>query len=304
VHVTTGTGRYSAAPIEPGPEWTQTTLAFADLRGGAPAGRGPVDAAAVTGVAIEPASARPFYQAPSGLYHAMLCPLMPYGIRGAIWYQGEGNSGRAWQYRKLLPAMIAGWRKAWGQGDFPFLIVQLPFYRQRRAEPSEGEWAELREAQLMTHRRVPVTGLAVTIDTGDAGDPHPRDKRPAGERLARWALGDVYGRGGLYGSPLFETAAFEGARVRIRFRFAEGLRAAGGGAVRGFAVAGEDRKFVWADAVVEGETVVVSSPQVARPAAVRYAWADNPDCNLVNAAGLPASPFRTDDWPGRTTEKR
>ena len=199
---------------------------------------------------MEPGTGREPERVPSGLYHAMLCPLVPYGIRGVIWYQGEGNSGRAWQYRKLLPAMIGGWRKAWGQGDFPFLIVQLPFYRQRLANPGEGEWAELREAQLMTLRQVPNTGLAVTIDTRRGRRPAPAQQAP--RRRAPGPLGAgrcLRPRRAYYGAPLYDSAAFEGPRARIRFRH---RRAAceplDGGALRGFAIAGEDRKFVWAEA--------------------------------------------------------
>ena len=300
-----GERRYTAPVIQPRAEWTEAVLPFDTLRSFGAGGRQPFAPRAVTGLAIEPGSGRDAERVPSGLYHAMLCPLVPYGIRGVVWYQGEGNSGRAFQYRKLLPAMIRGWRQAWGQGDFPFVIVQLPYYRQRPVNPSGGGWAELREAQLMTFRNVPKTGLVVTIDTGDAGDPHPRDKRPVGTRVALWAEGDVYGKGGIYSGPLFDSASIEGAGVRVRFHHTgTGLTGLDGGALRGFAIAGEDRKFVWAGASVEGETVVVSSPQIPKPVAVRYAWSDNPDCNLGNREGLPASPFRTDDWPGLTFAAR
>ena len=236
----------------------------------------------------------------SGLYNAMIAPLAPYQIKGAIWYQGESNAERAYQYRKLLPAMIASWRKAWGQGDFPFGIVQLANFMAQNDQPGESHWAELREAQSMT-AAMPNNGLAVAIDIGDAADIHPRNKEDVGKRLAAWALSGVYGKDVPGSGPVYESMAALGNAVRIKFKHTHGgLVAKGGEPVKGFAVAGEDRKWVWADAKIDGETVVVSSPQVAKPVAVRYAWANNPVCNLYNKAGLPASPFRTDDWKGLT----
>ena len=232
---------------------------------------------------------------PTVLYGAMIAPLTPLAIRGAIWYQGESNAGAAFQYRTLFPAMIRDWRKAWGRGDFPFLFVQLANYMARAAEPGESAWAELREAQTRT-LSVPHTGMAVAIDIGEAGDIHPKNKEDVGARLARWALADTYGQAVVKSGPLFDTLALEGSAVRVRFRHAAGLKA-DGGAPRGFAIAGADRQWRWAEARVDGETVVVSSPAVPQPVAVRYAWADNPDATLRNGEGLPASPFRTDDWP-------
>ncbi len=233
---------------------------------------------------------------PTVLYGAMIAPLTPLAVRGAIWYQGESNAGAAFQYRTLFPTMIRDWRRAWGRADFPFLYVQLANYMARAAEPGESAWAELREAQAMA-LALPKTGMAVAIDIGDAGDIHPRNKQDVGSRLARWALADTYGREVVASGPLYRSPSVEGAALRIRFDHAAGLATADGATPKGFAVAGADRKWRWAEARIEGPTVVVSSPDVAQPVAVRYAWADNPEATLRNGAGLPASPFRTDDWP-------
>ena len=239
----------------------------------------------------------------SGLFHGMIAPLVPFAIRGVIWYQGESNAPRAEQYRTLFPAMIRDWRDAWGQGDFPFYFVQLANWRASRPEPGESAWAELREAQLRTLAE-PNTAMAVTIDIGMANDIHPRNKRDVGLRLARFAQTELYGADLVASGPLYESHTIKRERVTVRLRSARGLRARGGDPLSGFAIAGEDRKFHWANARIEGETVIVTHPRVPKPTAVRYAWADNPVCNLVNAAGLPASPFRTDDWPGITAGRR
>jgi beta-xylosidase len=233
---------------------------------------------------------------PTVLYGAMIAPLTPLAVRGTIWYQGESNAGAAFQYRTLFPTMIRDWRRAWGRGDFPFLYVQLANYMTRAAEPGESTWAELREAQAMT-LALPKTGMAVAIDIGEAGDIHPRNKEDVGSRLARWALADTYGRHIVESGPLYRSVSAEGAALRVRFDHAEGLATADGAPPRGFAVAGADRKWRWGEARIDGTAVVVSSPDVAQPVAVRYAWADNPEATLRNGAGLPASPFRTDDWP-------
>ena len=236
---------------------------------------------------------------PTVLYNAMLKPLMPFAIRGAIWYQGESNAGRAYQYRTLFPTMINSWRVNWGIGDFPFLFVQLANFRQTAAQPGESDWAELREAQAMT-LSLPNTGMAVAIDIGDADDIHPKFKQEVGRRLALNALAQVYGQDIVYSGPIYKSMSFEGDKIRITFDHVGGGLTAGGKMPEGFAVAGEDKKFVWAEAKIEGNTVLVWSPQVPKPVAVRYAWADNPVCNLYNVEGLPAAPFRTDDWPGIT----
>ena len=229
------------------------------------------------------------------LYNAMISPLIPYGIRGSIWYQGESNASRFVQYRKLFPAMIECWRRAWGEGAFPFYFVQLANYMKRADVPTESEWAGLREAQSMT-LKLKNTGMAVIIDIGDAGNIHPTNKQDVGKRLALWAEAKVYGKRDIeYSGPLFRKMKVKGGRAFLAFDHAKGgLAAQGGGRLEGFAIAGADGRFVWADAEIDGERVVVSSPGVREPKAVRYGWADNPAVNLINRAGLPASPFRTD----------
>jgi sialate O-acetylesterase len=239
---------------------------------------------------------------PTVLYGAMIAPLTSYAIRGVVWYQGESNAGAAYQYRTLFPALIRDWRRAWGIGDFPFLYVQLANFMARAPLPGESAWAELREAQTMA-LAVPDTGMAVAIDIGDANDIHPRNKREVGRRLSLWALADTYGRPILKSGPLFQNLAVEGAAVRVRFKYGNALTTTDGTPPRGFAVAGADRRWQWAQARVEGDTVVVSSPAVPQPVAVRYGWADNPDVSLCDAEGLPAVPFRTDDWPGITAPR-
>jgi len=239
---------------------------------------------------------------PSVLYNAMIAPLVPFAIRGVIWYQGESNAGRAYQYRTLFPTMIRDWRSAWGS-NFPFYFVQLANWHAHKAEPDESDWAELREAQLMTLRE-PQTGMAVIIDVGDEVELHPRNKLDVGRRLALWALAGPYSQKVVPSGPLFDRHTIKDNAVRIRFKHADGLKTSDGGPVKGFAIAGEDHRFVWADGRIDGDTVIVSSPNILKPVAVRYGWADNPIVNLYNQAGLPASPFRTDDWPGITATRR
>jgi sialate O-acetylesterase len=225
----------------------------------------------------------------------MIMPLTSYAIRGAIWYQGEANAGRPAQYRKLFPAMIRDWRSAWEEGDFPFLFVQLANYGVYRFPVN---WPELREAQLKT-LSLPKTGMAVTIDIGDGGDIHPKNKQEVGHRLALAAESIAYGRDVIYSGPIYDSMAVEGGRIRLRFKYVYGgliARNSLGQGLSGFEIAGSDHKFFAAAAKIDGDTVVVSSESVPHPAAVRYAWAQNPPCNLYNLAGLPASPFRTDDW--------
>jgi sialate O-acetylesterase len=238
----------------------------------------------------------------SNLFNGMVNPIIPYGMKGVIWYQGESNASRAEQYRRLFPAMINDWRNHWGQGDFPFLFVQLANFKPRAAEPGESDWAELREAQAMA-LKLPATGMAVTIDIGEANDIHPANKQDVGLRLARAAEHVAYGKELVYSGPIFESMRIVDGAARLTFRHVGGGLEARGGTLKGFSIAGTDKKFVWADAKIDGNEVVVSAKAVDAPVAVRYAWADNPEATLYNAAGLPASPFRTDDWPGITAGK-
>jgi sialate O-acetylesterase len=238
------------------------------------------------------------------LYNGMIAPLLPFAIKGAIWYQGESNADRAYQYRRLLPAMIADWRKRFEVGAFPFYIVQLADWQQTNAVPRDHPWAELREAQALTAEKVKNCGLAVAIDIGDAADIHPKNKREVGRRLALSALSETYDKEIAGSGPEYEKMKKDGNAIRLTFEHTDGGLVARGGKLTGFAIAGEDRKFVWADAVIDGEAVVVSAPSVPNPVAVRYAWDINPVCNLYNGAGLPAIPFRTDHWPGVTAERK
>jgi len=235
---------------------------------------------------------------PAALYNGMIAPLTPYTIRGAIWYQGESNAGNARLYRKLFPTMILSWRRAWN-AEFPFLFVQLASYNAKKipltGQPEESQWAELREAQTMT-LELPRTGMAVAIDVGEPNDIHPKNKQEVGRRLSLIAEASVYYREQEYSGPLFAGAQTEDGRIRLSFRNSAGLKAGDGGKLKGFTIAGEDKKFALADAEIEGDHIVVSSPAVKEPFAVRYGWADVPECNLVNETGLPASPFRTDSW--------
>ena len=312
--------------------------------------------------------------APAGLYNGMIAPLVPYAIAGAIWYQGESNAGRAYQYRTIFPAMITSWRQEWKQGDFTFLLVQLAAYQSIWMQPINAAWPELREAQSMT-LALPKTGMAVTTDLGNEGDIHPKRKQEVGARLALAARGVAYGENIAYAGPTYESMQKEGNRITLTFKnVGGGLTAKGDGLnsapsgtyhemvlprmrkqaaqanaaaakqpdredlaavveklqaaiekfeqaaanvkanrpkalearnaedlnskVKGFAIAGEDQKFVWAHAEIVGKNkVVVHSPNVKEPAAVRYAWENYPVCNLFNQEGLPADPFRTDDFP-------
>ncbi len=228
---------------------------------------------------------------PANLYNGMIAPLIPYTIRGAIWYQGEHNSRTPETgalYSLQLPLLIADWRARWGY-DFPFAWVQLPNFNR-----TGGGWEVVRESMLKS-LSVKDTGMAITIDIGDPKDIHPKNKQEVGRRLAMWALAKVYGKPGASSGPLPASHEIRGQEVCVRFQHADGGLVAKGGELRGFVIAGADRQWVPAQARIDGQSVIVSSPQVKQPVAVRYAWSDNPDCNLYNGAGLPATPFRTDE---------
>ncbi len=250
-------------------------------------------------------SATPF-SSPGVLYNANIAPMIPFAIKGVIWYQGEANAGRAEEYKQLFPAMIKDWREQWGQGDFPFLFVQLANYTPETEKPGDSDWAELREAQTKT-LALPNTGMAVTIDIGEAHDIHPKNKEDVGKRLALAALKVAYGKDTVYSGPMYQSMAVEGDKVRLRFSHTgSGLITKDKyGYIRGFEIAGADKKFHWAKAYLAGNEVVVYGEEVKNPVAVRYAWANNPGpLDLYNQEGLPASPFRTDTWPGITAGKK
>lgn len=235
---------------------------------------------------------------PSVLFNGMVNPFVPYAIKGAIWYQGENNAGAAYAYRKLFPNMIKSWRNAFGQGDFPFLFVQLAPYQKIEDQPTQSAWAELREAQLLTLKASPKTAMAVITDVGDPNDIHPRDKEPVGARLALAARKLAYGQDILASGPIYKGMKRRGSDITLYFDHVGRGLVSKDGELKGFAIAGEDRNFVWANAkIVDGNKVVVSAESVKDPVAVRYGWANCPVVNLWNKDGLPASPFRTDDFP-------
>jgi sialate O-acetylesterase len=229
-----------------------------------------------------------YHNVPSRLYNGMINPLLPYAIQGVIWYQGESNSGAADVYRNLFPALIADWRAQWGQGDFPFLFVQIT--------PHNNMTPEIREAQFLTLGKASNTAMAVTTDVGDAQNIHPIKKEPVGQRLALAARAIAYAQPIEYSGPLYKSAQINGNSMTISFDHTGTGLLAQDGPLKGFAIAGEDKVFVPAQAEIKGETVVVTAPQVTNPVAVRYGWANVPEVNLYNQEGLPASPFRTDDW--------
>ena len=240
---------------------------------------------------------------PTSLYNGMIAPLLPLTITGTLWYQGEANTDAAYSYRSLLPALIRDWRGRFAQGDTPFLIVQLPNHMGRNAKPESSAWAELREAQALTARDVPGGGLAVTIDIGEAMDIHPKNKQDVGLRLALLAESQLYKLPVAGSGPRFRTQTIEGSAIRLAFDATDALTSSDGAPLTGFAVAGADKRFHWAEARIDGGSIVVSATGAPTPVAVRYAWASNPACNLTDASGLPAAPFRTDDWPGTTWPK-
>lgn len=241
---------------------------------------------------------------PLVLYEGMIEPLAPFGIRGAIWYQGEANFLRAHQYRTLLPLMIGDWRKVFQQGNFPFYIVSLPAFMAHRDQPGDDAWSELREAQAVTAATVKNCGLAVTVDTGDANNIHPQDKQTVGERLALCALAQEYHRKVVCAGPTFVSFTHRPGALKLNFAHTDGGLVVKGDKLEEFSVAGKDHQWHWAEAKLAGDSVIVSSPDVSEPVAARYAWQANPRATLFNGAGLPATPFRTDDWPGITDQHK
>ncbi len=237
---------------------------------------------------------------PANLFNGMIAPIIPYAIRGAIWYQGENNAANdlARLYSIQLALLIQDWRQRWGEGAFPFAWVQLPNFHPRTTnivETNYHNWCIIRECMLKT-LAVENTGMAITVDVGEANNIHPKNKQAVGHRLALWALAKVYDQNIPYSGPLPDGQEIKGNEIDLSFKHADGGLVAKDGDLKGFAIAGEDHHWVWANARIEGHQVIVSSPEVKSPKAVRYAWAANPDCNLFSGAGLPASPFRTDDW--------
>ena len=250
------------------------------------------------GAAMQPLASQTFIRwKPLGLYNAMISPLLNYRMKGVIWYQGESNAGKPIEYRKLFPALIQDWRNNWDEGDFPFLFVQLPNFMESQSQPSESNWALLREAQLKT-LSLQNTGMAVTIDIGEWNDIHPLDKKDVGKRLALAAQRVAYYDSTVvYSGPIYHSMKIRGNKIILTFtNTGSGLIARGSKELKCFAIAGKDKKFVWAKARIEHNTIIVWNTKIKNPKAVRYAWADNPEgANLFNKEGLPASPFRTDE---------
>jgi len=261
---------------------------------------------------------------PSCLFNGLIHPILNYGIAGIIWYQGESNEDRAWQYRFVFPLLIQDWRNQWKQPNRPFYFCQLANFKQKQKQPSESAWAEIREGQSMA-LKLPNTAEAVLIDIGESNDIHPKNKQETGTRLANVVLANHYGKAIPFSGPVYESMKVEGDKIRVAFTHTEGglvakalpatyivkttagltaplVRNSPKSELEGFAICGADHKWVWADAKIDGTDVLVWSDQVPAPVAVRYAWADNPTCNLTNAAGLPATPFRTDDLPALTRD--
>ena len=237
---------------------------------------------------------------PAVLFNGMITPLLHFPIKGAIWYQGESNAGQAYMYRTLFPAMIQSWRKAWGQADLPFYFVQLAPFMAISKDPQESNWAELREAQLLTSQNLPNTAMAVITDVGDEKDIHPRQKAPVGERLALWALKNQYAKSVQASGPVFKSLKIEGTKAILEFaQVGKGLEIKGD-TLNGFTLAGMDKKFINAQAKIEGNRVIITAEGITEPVAVRYGWANFPVGNLWNRDGLPASPFRTDEFKGLT----
>lgn len=275
---------------------------------------------------VQPPGPRRSAGVASALFNGMINPILPYTIEGVIWYQGEGNASRAWQYRTSFPLLIRDWREKMGRENLPFYFCQLANHGAKLSDPATENWAELREAQSLA-LQLPHTGQAILIDIGEAENVHPANKKEVGERLARIALAKTYGKAVPFSGPVMESSAIEGSKIRLRFTHTDGglvarplpekqdlyladnrtgplVRNSPGNELEGFAICGKDALWVWAQARIDGNDVVVWSENVPEPTAVRYAWADNPTANLYNGAGFPAGPFRTDDFPLKTTPRK
>lgn len=263
------------------------------------------DAAKAALAAKKPAPRQPAYvgsdplnpNRPGNLFNGKIAPLIPFAMRGVIWYQGESNAGNGPLYAIQLPLMIRDWRTRWG-AEMPFAWVQLPNFQKRETDPmAPSTWARLREAQAKA-QATPHTGMTINLDIGDAANIHPTNKQQIGHRLALWARAKVYGEKIQWSGPQFESHAIQDGKVVVHFQHADGLKTADGSvAVKGFAIADETKHWQWAEARIEGKQIIVSHAGIQKPVAVRYAWANNPDVNLINGSALPAAPFRTDDWP-------
>jgi len=266
--------------------------------------------------------ARPPGMLAGAIFNGTISPIISYTLDGVIWYQGESNTGRAFEYRVAFPLLINDWRQKWGRADLPFYFCQLPAFGPKQSKPVSSEWAELRESQTIA-AKLPHTGQAVLIDTGESGDIHPRHKAVVGDRLAAVVLAKEYGKQVNWSGPVYQSMAVEGDKIRVKFDHTDGglvartlpemydvstkisvtaplIRNSPASELEGFVICGDDHRWVWADAKIDGSDVLAWSNQVSHPIAVRYAWADDPTCNLENGAGLPAAPFRSDDFPAIT----
>ena len=281
-------------PFDATPNWKLMHVAISDLKQGGWGSPKPFTPESIQSLNFSVQVAY-WPDIPAVVYNGMAAPLTPMRIKGVLWYQGESNTGRSSQYQMVLSALIQSWRNAWGEGNFPFIIFQLPNFMAVQAQPSESGWAELRDAQLQVSQTEPNTGLVTTIDLGEANNIHPKDKTDVGYRASLSALSLVYHKPVTGSGPLFHSAKVKGGKVTLTFKnIGKGLMSKDEGPVTGFSLAGDDQKFYWATAQIVGKVVIVQCDQVPQPKKIRYAWADNPICNLANRDGLPASPFKAD----------
>lgn len=290
-------------PFKVTPKWTEVTLKFSDFGQADWGWKKPLNTGVVFGLDLSADTGMTTPEMPAGIFNGMVGPVIPHAIRGILWYQGESNADRAEQYRKLLPALINGWRREWGQSDIPFYVVQLANYGKACEGAEDSDWAEVREAQALA-MSLSNTGLATAIDIGEAENIHPRNKQELARRLSLVALANIHGKQVEYSGPAYKSSSIDGGKITVTFSHSTGMKPREGEVLRGFAVAGSDRVFHPSRAAVSGDSVVVECPAVPVPASVRYSWAQNPAGNLVNASGLPALPFRSDDWKLTTAGKR